>query len=455
MKVQLITPNQDVGRSFNAATWWPQGLLSIASYCHQKDPYLDIEIIDGEITPKENLKKKIQDSNARIIGISCNSFNYQNGLEIVRLAKSLEKKVYMGGPHASAVAEQILKNQPDIDAVIRYDGERAFNDLLHNKPFSEIQNLVYRNGDEIVSNALVLEHLSQNLEIDFSLIDMAQYQKNHKEQFPFLPEKAILYFTHIGCDWRARNKGCIFCASPEPKLVFQSPEKVWQDFKRFKELYEIEIVKDYGDTITADAKWIRSFLKARPTELSDMMLMVYGSARDIDDEMAGLLQKLNVKYVFVGFESGDNKILQNLRKGTTAKQNWDSARRLIDNGIGIFASYILGSPGETEETIQRTHDLAARIAEYGNGKGPNGRNLVELSNASPFIPIPGSCAYDNLEHKSDTFDCGEAIKEHISRFCDFTTDSDTSYNKILETCKNISLLSPQKNYLGWDKNDKN
>lgn len=450
MKAQLIVPNQDIGRSFNSGQWPPLGLLSIASYCQNRNPGLEIEIIDGELVNKEIIFDRIKTGEAGVVGISCNSFNYINGLEIAESAKLSGKRVYMGGPHPSALAETILRKRSSIDAVIRYDGERAFNDLINNKVFEEISNLIFRFGNRIKSNPIHLNHLYQ-IEIDFNLINLESYQKNHHKIYPFLSKESMIYFTHIGCKWRQISDGCVFCAIPEPKQIYQNQEKIWGDFKRFKEKYGIKLIKDYGDTFTADKGWVRNFLTARPKELEDMQLLVYGASRDIDEEMAGLLKELNVKYVFVGFESGNDKILKNLNKGTNTKRNLEAAQRLIDNGIGIFASYILGGPGETEETIEDTFNLAKRISEYGAGKGPDGRNLVELSNASPFIVMPGTRIYNELfGHEDDLFLCEDYTKEFIRKKCNFKHSSEKAYIMLIERCNEISQLSPQKNYLGWE-----
>ena len=94
----------------------------------------------------ESIKSKL---NAGYVGINCNTLTYKTAIEIAKVAKNKGATVFLGGPYASVMAEQILANQAFVDCVVAGDGELAIKMILENQPYDIIPNLVFRkNGTD-------------------------------------------------------------------------------------------------------------------------------------------------------------------------------------------------------------------------------------------------------------------------------------------------------------------
>ncbi|MBU4360608.1 B12-binding domain-containing radical SAM protein [Patescibacteria group bacterium] len=434
MKIQLYFPDQEIGKSWMDKAFWPAGLMSIATYLRQEYPQVKIEILDGRFD--KNLKEKI---NADIVGVSVGTFSYQNGLQAAKIAKQKGAKVILGGPHATFLAKEILKNRKFIDAVIKYKGEKAFTEYILGHPKKDIKNLVWRNGKRIVENSIEspFTHLDELPPLDYNLIDLQRYFDVQKKLAWTDSNKSIYILTHEGCIWREKTGGCIFCAITDPKKVYRNPKKVWYEIETAVNKFGINYIKDFGDTISDNKEWLKKFVGAKPKTINPKF-NCYVAARDIDEELIKLLTKINTVHVYIGFESGNNKMLKNIGKGMTASQNIKAIKLLTKGNIKILASYVLGAPEETEGTLKDTYEMAQKIASIGK---------VELSSASILVPLPGSRAYGMLLEKypkyvgKDDLDVYQIKKDWVKTFCK------VDYKTIKKYTEKISALAPLKNDL--------
>jgi radical SAM superfamily enzyme YgiQ (UPF0313 family) len=131
--------------------------------------------------------------------------------------------------------------------------------------------------------------------------------------------------------------------------------------------------------------------------------------------MAGQLKRLGVYEVFIGAESGDDRLLAAANKGTTTDQVRKAVELLAEQDIQVILSFVLGLPGETPETLRKTTDFARELYNHGN--------IVETS-TSIMLPIPGSAAFDRLiampgmarKHAADRLDLEELKRDWIGSF---------------------------------------
>lgn len=445
MKIQLVNPRASVGVNYGDGVYWPTGLLSIGTYAKQHSSETDIEILDGPlIGTQQDLESRL---NGDLIGITSNALNYDNVLRVAEIAKNRGSIVVVGGFHATSLARNILKNRPYIDSVINQDGERPFLEYAQGKPLNKIPNLVYRVGEDIVTNPLQIENISLGIDLDYDLLELERYFHNHGINFPDAPERTAVFFTHMGCKWREKTEGCSFC-SIFHKHQRLEPKELWRKIQRLKDEYGVQGIKDYGDDFISDREWVREVTRTRPKNLRDFVISgVYASPRYLNEEVADLLKKLNVIYVYLGFESGNNGILKQANKGETVEGNYRVAEMLDRKGIKILASYVLGLEGESEQTLNETRDFARRIANLKS---------TQLTQAGFVVPFPGSNLCNKLIEKlpkkysnEDKFDVDGIRKDWIKYFCNFKGSTKEAYDLIEKTSRELIDLSPLKtNYLG-------
>lgn len=419
MNITLVCPTNAYGKSATKGIYYPMGILSVGSLIKDTMPSWNVKVIDGELHEISDLEAIIED--ADILGLSANTNNYPYCLSLAEHAKRKGiKHVIIGGPHATAVPEQILRKQDAVDAVIVFDGEHAFLEYVlrveKSQDMADISNLYWRDAHgEIKNNQITAPTKPPRFhEVDYSLINLASYWAEHKKEFPGMKEQFIEYFTHVGCNWRQKTGGCRFCDIPYPMNNYVPSGQVWRDIREAKERLGIMSVKDYGDCITGNPERVRALIDARPSNLEDIEFSVYGRSVEITETMAELLQALNVRYVYVGFDAGSNVMLKNMRQGYTVKSNYDAAERLGKRGINITGSLILGTDGETSETIAETEQFAREIAKYQNVHQLH----CAVLNIFPGAPYAQKLigAYPALR-EDDRWDIFEIQRLWIEKFC--------------------------------------
>ena len=448
MKISLVCPTNFYGASATRGLYYPMGILLVGSLAQDTMPSWEVNVIDGELYSRSELEEKLRGTD--ILGLSANTNNYQNCIELADFAKSNgTKKVVIGGPHASAVINHdgkkipmsnlILRNQSSIDAVIVNDGEEPFLKYViesskENPNYSGIENLSWREQLGIVQRnpAKPPVQAPRFMDMDFSLMNFERYWKEHKKEFPNMSERYLEGFTHVGCAWREKL-GCSFCDIPYPFNNYQAPGRFWRDLREAKHAMGIESFKDYGDCLTGNHERVKALLEGRPADLDDMELSCYGRSKEITEEMASMLKDLNVKYIYIGFDSGDNRMLRSMQEGYTVKANYEAVERLAKRGINVTGSLILGAAGESMETIANTERFAHEIVKY-----PNVTQLYcAMLTPFPGAPMNRKFLEANPEFaEKDIWDTEQTKKFWIDNHCE------VSYDYIEEKAREINDLNP-------------
>ena len=455
MKITLICPTNYYGASATKGIYYPMGILLVGSLIKDTFPAWDVEVIDGELFSKSELEQKVIGTD--VLGLSANTCNYQSCLELANFAKEHDtRQVIVGGPHTSAIltkgkeiipmAKLILRNNQSIDAVIVNDGEAAFLKYLveigKKRPqLQTIDNLFWREQGIVHENNAVLPIKPPRFtDMDFSLMDFSKYWEEHKKEFPAMDKRYIEGFTHVGCVWREKL-GCSFCDIPYPFNNYQSPGKFWRDLAEAKTRIGIQSFKDYGDCLTGNPERVKALLDGRPKHLEDIQLSCYGRSSEITEEMADLLKALNIIYIYIGFDSGDNQMLKSMREGYSVKANYTAMERLAKRGINVTGSLILGASGESEETISNTEKFAREITAY-----PNVTQLY-CAMLTPFPGAPMSREIISLSpeySELDVWDTEATKRLWVEKKCK------APYEYIEQKAREINGLNPssRKRYFG-------
>jgi radical SAM superfamily enzyme YgiQ (UPF0313 family) len=415
-KIQLINPPMDEGYSHSLRTgiYPPLNLGVIASFIKKNVANYQIELFDGEIESLESIKSKV---NADFVGINCNTLTYKTALEISIIAKNKGATVFLGGPYASIMAEEILGNQSYIDCIVIGDGEKPIKMILDNMPYDIIPNLAYRKNGSIVKNRIEKTNLSEMAIPDYCNLPLDKYFSNHRERYghfkPFNSSLAI--YSMKGCEWRDKtNGGCVFCMIPHYGVTHKKPSHVWNEIVYFHELYGVDSFWEVSDSFVDNDEWLKEFRDSKPNGL-DISLHIYGRANNINPEKAKLLKEIGVFEVFIGAESGDNQILRNTRKGITTNTTRRAIQALKSEGINVIVSFVLGLPGETRESLARTVAFTKELASYGN---------INETSTSIMFPMPGSNAFKDLmniegmneKYSSDIIDYEELKRDWLKYF---------------------------------------
>lgn len=411
-KIQLINACNDDGASGsgNTSCYPPLGLISIASFLTKKAKNFDItvEIIDGQ--QYNNVDEMLELIDADICGFSVLGFNYKSTLTLTNKAKQNGAKIIWGNDHATHLAKIILKKHSEIDFISLGDtGETTFYELIKaiitNAPDSSylnINNIAYRDGDKLIFTNKNYNSINTLPIIDRSVFKGYDlYFKNYNERFSQYHNKKIINMTTNfakGCGW-GQNKSakCLYCDIHDLNMDYVNPERVWEELSYLKSKYGVNYIYEVCDNFTSldkvmlDSKksYLDVLIDLKPESLNDIEWFVYSRASDININMLNKLKKIGVTRVNIGFDSGDNLMLKTLSKGASQNINEKAAKLLFDNNFQLYCSFVLGSIGETEESLSKTIDFVKMLKKYGD------KNLVALT-ASPLCPLPGARSWDLL-----------------------------------------------------------
>lgn len=436
MKIQLVQTKLGINRMRNGRDMMvvPLGLASIATYVKRHNPKAEIGLIDGDF--EENLPARL---NGEIICISPNILNMDN--ELMQTLHQRGQTVILGGVHASQAWAELVK-LPFVDYVARGDGEQTILEVSLGKDLNSIDGLASENK-EGVFQSLPIDQLPT---IDRTLFNQERYMQNSAKfietYFPSRPFRRIAsIYSSKGCGWRKNTGGCYFCGRMYKNLEIRSPEKVWSEVSMLVNKYKADFIWDVSDSFTCNEGWMKKMVEKKPKSINPYWY-VYARISELNEEMLKDLKSIGVYQVLVGVETGDDSISKEIGKGNRNNRTLKIAKLTKKHGIKLLPSFIVGLPGESEESLEKTYELAKEVVEINGSE--------ELS-VSMMIPLPGSRAYDDLKkmHKNLT---GENLPiltegEDLQRLW-FNYKCKTSFETGIKYMLKLLGLTPLKSTFG-------
>ena len=288
------------------------------------------------------------------------------------LTKSITKRIktaapgtpiILGGVFASMNAFEILKDCKSVDCVGTGEGEELLPDYLENlNDPGAVAGLIWRNGDEIISNELrpMIEDLDR-----FPYPDRNSLPIDFIEALPldvpavFSLAKFCTMQTTRGCPFN-----CIYCVIPTYSKNcwrFRSAENVLGEMQELNDMgYRSVYLTDDHFLLKSDR--IRDICNGIIDRRLDFHWSCEGRVDSSAIDQFALMSKANCKTLAFGIEAGTQKILDRLGKKQTLNQIERAVDEAKKNGIErIHGFFLIGSPGETEEDIMQSFRFAARL----------------------------------------------------------------------------------------------
>jgi anaerobic magnesium-protoporphyrin IX monomethyl ester cyclase len=345
MKIGLIYPNE--GKKEKAIHL---GLGYIASYIRTQHDDLQITLLDTRIATKRE-KRDFYKANFDLIGITLMSGIFTQALDVAREIRKMNPKalICVGGPYVSSLEKEILDFE-EFDIAVFGEGEVTFSEIIQaikdKKDFSTIDGVIYRDhvGSVVMNKARLIKNTIDALPMPaYDLFKMNKY-----------PNYRIL--TSRGCPYK-----CTFCSSAE---VWQFR---WQKRKPALIIEEIKFLLDnYGRKTFFFNDDTFNMHIPRAEEICDLMIasdlkILWSTpfrADRVDANLASKMKKAGCYNVGIGIESADNGILELMQKQVTIEQITEGINILRNEGIEVLGQFIIGLPGETTETFEKTLQYA-------------------------------------------------------------------------------------------------
>ena len=430
LKLFLIEPpisvqEYEIDNETKYTIWLPPlWAISLGTFFKKKTPGIDLKILDGQLLSFGDIKKQIIKEKPDFIGISPKHKTYQRTLRLARISKQTGAKVILGGLYADSLAKEIVKNRgPDssdacVDLVIKGDGEKAFFDYLKGKPLKQINNLVYQDNHETKENPITFPDLNNLPVLNFNLVNLNDYFRDYQKRYPHLKQRMMIrIYTQKGCAWRKINKkGCIYCSFSGGPIRLRNPRTVWQEINKVIEEHKVNDIIDISDMAFEDKKWFNEFYQLALENKNPLpnfnTIVRVGS---LNDSMIKKMKQININHATLGIESGAQDCLDKMNTGTSAISAYETVQSLAKNNITMTLRFLIGAPGETKTTLNKTIKFANKISKF---------KQVSKIVVSQFMPYPNTYAWKMLSSRvgnkytdTDNPDFRQAQLDWQNHFC--------------------------------------
>ena len=378
----------------SGALYYPLWLIYAAQYARKNGH--EVFFLDAPAKPldeRQSLDKISENAtNGTLFVLDTSTPSIKSDVEF---GSKLKRKypgsfVLLVGTHPSAMPEETLSFSPDIDAVAIGEYDAVVSELaacLENKgEISTVRGLCYVDATTREAKRTPAMPPMRNLDdIPYAAEFIKEYLDEKDYFFAAATYPEIQIFTGRGCPFR-----CNFCVYPQTMhghaFRARSAENVVGEFQyiadNFPDVHEV-VIED--DTFTANKKRVLEICRLLKERGLDKRLKWLCNARvDLDYETMKAMKEAGCRLIIPGIESGNQQILDNIKKGTKVEQFYSYVANAKKAGLLIHACYMVGNQGETKETMQDTLRLALELN-------------TDTAQFFPLIPYPGTEAYDHAK----------------------------------------------------------
>lgn len=372
----------------------PTNLALIAAYVRQDGHEPKIVDLDIEGGTLEEIARLILANDPQVIGITCLTPRFPITMDIVVECKRINPEIIavIGGPHVTGLPEYVLKDSV-VDYAVVGEGEEAFLELINKfaagKPVDQVANLIYRHNGTVKINP-VRPFIADLDALPFPAWDLLKLDHYVDPAFYKGPHLGLM--SARGCPFN-----CYFCASRVVwgrRVRHRSPANMIAEIEEAIGKYRIREFMFYDDTFTLHRNHILEFCEAVIDRRLDIRFYAQVRVDTIDVEIAKKLKAAGCFAVAIGVESGNEQLLKTMGKNLTKEQIRAGCKVLKTAKMPFLASYIIGHPGDTHETIRQTLDFANELdadqSKFLIATPYPGTRFFEMSVERGIIPKEGA-----------------------------------------------------------------
>jgi len=282
------------------------------------------------------------------------------------------------GPHVTILPEESLRaGKGAIDIVCRGEFDYSTKELCEGRDWDRVDGISFLKDGAVVNTP----DRAPIADLDALPFVAPVYKRDlpiKEYVIPHFKSPYVSIYSSRGCPAR-----CIYCLWPQTfsgrQMRTRSPQNVYEEIKWIVDnIPEMRELSFDDDTFSADKKHARAVAELiKPLGIS----WTINARANCDYETLKVMREAGLRHVVVGYESGNEQILKNIKKGVTKEQAIQFTKDCQKLGLSIHGAFIMGLPGETRETIQETIEYAKRLD----------LNSIQASLASPY---PGTEFYD-------------------------------------------------------------
>ncbi|MCK4777975.1 MAG: cobalamin-dependent protein [Actinomycetia bacterium] len=360
-KVMLITPPYHCGVLESAGNWLPLGFVYIAGSLREAG--FDVKIYDAMTKNHylRDIQRHIESYQPDVVATTAYTSTYPAASEVIKMAKRVNPSVVtiMGGVHPTFMWEESLTELKDVlDFIVRGEGEATTTELLSvlrdkNRP-ENVSGIAYLSNGHPVSTSS--RPFIENLDSLWPAWDLVNWEDYI--YFASDNKRLAVVSTSRGC-----LEGCTFCSQ---QLLWR---KTWRARKPSEVIKELQILKDkFGVEVVMFADEYPTYDRNRWEEMLDLLIkhnigieiLMETRVEDIvrDEDIIGKYKNAGVSHIYVGAEAVTQERLDFFKKNAKVRDSKRAIDLINSTDIVTETSFVLGIPDESDDSIQKTIELA-------------------------------------------------------------------------------------------------
>jgi radical SAM superfamily enzyme YgiQ (UPF0313 family) len=351
------------------------GLASIAASAKERGHRIDLLDL-RRLSGWDDFADRVAASDAGVFGLTMNSLDSALVVRCARLIRrrAPEARIVVGGIHPSVMTDDVAQHDC-FDHIVTGEGEITFSDLLESVERSETFPRIVRGTPPDLET--------------LPFVDRDLFEAREDPRMPGFESPFVTVIAGRGCVYN-----CSFC-QPAERILFgakvrrRSVANLMRELEELRARYAFRSLMIHDDCLTEDAAWVAGFTEAYRAG-GFTAPFICQSRADFICRRPDLMKRLRdagLDSLIIGFESGNQRVLNFLRKGTKVAQSFEAARICRELGIRVWANYMLGIPTETKEEVMETVRMI---------------RAIRPDHCSPafFTPHPGSHLFDYCRERN-------------------------------------------------------
>lgn len=365
----------------------PIGLAYISSFLKFRGKNVVLKDAQPERMKRIEIIRFVASQKPDLLGLSAMTYNVPIVASLIPQLKAYlpDLKVVLGGPHASAEPLKTLEQIPDLDFIVQGEGESTLDELcdaiMGNHTYRGVKGIGFRENGHLIINQRrdPIPDLDKLPFPDWGAFPMEKYWDGYTTRNNY-----ARIFGSRGCPFH-----CSFCGVQTifgKGIRYRSPENIVQEVEYLYDAHNVRELLIGDSTFNTDRNWVREICEGILDTKKKIIWRASIRAGLVDKETASLMKKAGCQAVVLGVESADEEMLRSMNKGQRISEIQKGIDILNEVGLESHHHYIIGLPGDTVESIEKSIEFAKKNS---------------LASASFFFatPLPGTRFFDRAKEE--------------------------------------------------------
>jgi len=334
----------------------------------------------------DEILRKLENFKPSLVVVDTSTPSIENDVECAANFKQISATPFicLVGTHPSILTDEVMSMSDSIDAIARKEYDYTILELAecleNGGSLNNVCGLSFRNNEMITHNP-DREYIENLDEIPFVTKVYNEHLNVNNYFFAASEYPMVMIITGRGCP-----SHCFFCVYPQTfhghKYRLRSAKNVVDEFQYVVEnMPHIKSIGIEDDTFTANPVRVRDICQLIIERGIEKKINWWANTRvNLDYETMVFMKKAGCRLVIPGFESGDQQILNNIRKGIKIEHSIKFVENAKRAGLLVHGCFMVGNKGETRESMEKTLQFALQLN-------------TDTAQFFPLIPYPGTEAY--------------------------------------------------------------